>query len=45
MLSLLICSSQNRFSLLRCETWNVSRRFGCSGPLLSLFAGWFGSAT
>ena len=36
MLSLLICSSQNRLNLLRGVAWNVRRRFGCSGPLLSL---------
>src|SRR5262245_57984833 len=39
MLSLLICSSQNRFTRFRWLACSVSRRFGCSGPLLSLLDG------
>src|SRR5471032_523983 len=39
VLSLLICSSQNRFTRLRAVGWKVRRRFGCSGPLLSALAG------
>jgi len=42
MLSLLICSSQNRFTRLREFAWIVRRMFGWSGPLLSLLAGYSG---